>query len=288
MAKKERPQAKRATQAETVERYRALLRALPDLVFIQHRDGTYTDFWAGTESDLAVPREKVIGTNIRDVGFGPEELGEALVAIERVFATGEPQTYVYALNTLRGPGHFEARIVRLSEDEVLTAVRNITVRVETEQRLREASRQLKAEKQALLEKNIALEQVLKHLEQRALAYQSRVTEELEREIHPALTRLGRKLPADLKAQVAQVEQRIEAILAREIDVRGSRYNALSQRELEVCQMLRVGLTSKQIAERLNLSAATVHKHREQIRNKLGFQGKRVNLAAYLRLHPPGA
>jgi DNA-binding CsgD family transcriptional regulator len=39
-----------------------------------------------------------------------------------------------------------------------------------------------------------------------------------------------------------------------------------------------------MSDRLNVSLATIHKHREQIRRKLGFQGKRVNLGSYLRLH----
>lgn len=281
---KKRP-AKRPSEADTVERYRALLRALPDLVFIQHRDGTYTDFWAGTEADLAVPREKVIGINIRDIGFSPEELTEALKAIDRVFDTGETQTYEYALNTLRGRGHFEARIVRLSQDEVLTAVRNITSRIEAERKLREASRQLELDKQALEEKNIALEQVLSHLEQRGRDYHARVTRELEREIRPVLKRIRKEVPSAQGAELERLEERIESILARDAKIFENRYAALSQRELEVCEMLRQGLTSKQIAGELSLSSATIHKYREQIRQKLGFQGKRVNLAAYLRLHP---
>jgi DNA-binding NarL/FixJ family response regulator len=273
------------TETETVERYRALLRALPDLVFIQRQDGTYTDFWAGTIGDLAVPREKVIGINIRDIGFSPDELTEALRAITRALETGKPQTYEYSLATLRGRGHFEARVVRLNRHEVLTAVRNITSRVAAEGKLIEASRQLEEDKQALLEKNIALEQILTHLESRAQEYQARIARELAREIRPVFKGLHKRVDPECREVLAQLEERLAAILRRDAEGFSDPYLRLSRRELEVCDLMRTGLTSKEISERLHVAPATVHKHREQIREKLGFRGQRINLAAYLRLHP---
>jgi PAS domain S-box-containing protein len=270
---------------DTPERYRALLRSLPDLVFINRRDGTYVDLWAGTEQDLAVPRERIIGMNVRDVGFSDRELKDALAAMERALETGQTQSFEYSLKTMRGLGHFEARIVRLNRSEVLTTVRNITKRVEIEQQLRDASRQLEAEKQALQEKNIALEQVLKHLESRARDYQARVTLKIKREIRPVLKHLQKRLGAEGESELSRLQERLDAIPLHDFDAHSDRYASLSRRELQICDLLRRGHSSKEISEKLNLSLATIHKHREQIRNKLGFQGQRVNLAAYLRLHP---
>jgi DNA-binding NarL/FixJ family response regulator len=46
---------------------------------------------------------------------------------------------------------------------------------------------------------------------------------------------------------------------------------LSDRELQVFQMIGTGLQNREIAEQLKLSVKTVETHRENLKNKLGFQ-----------------
>lgn len=57
---------------------------------------------------------------------------------------------------------------------------------------------------------------------------------------------------------------------------------LSPRELEVCNMIKSGLSSKEISGLLNISEQTIHKHRNNIRRKLGISNQRVNLASYFQ------
>ena len=57
---------------------------------------------------------------------------------------------------------------------------------------------------------------------------------------------------------------------------------LTPRELDVCELIQKGMSSKEIAEELTLSPQTVHKHRRTIRKKLQLDNKGVNLAAFLR------
>ena len=57
---------------------------------------------------------------------------------------------------------------------------------------------------------------------------------------------------------------------------------LSPRELEVCEMIRAGLSSKEIGDTLNTSPQTVEKQRQNIRKKLKLQGQNANLASFLR------
>jgi DNA-binding CsgD family transcriptional regulator len=47
---------------------------------------------------------------------------------------------------------------------------------------------------------------------------------------------------------------------------------ISQRERQVVALIAAGLTSKQIAKRINLSPATVRKHRENVAKKLHVHG----------------
>ncbi len=50
-----------------------------------------------------------------------------------------------------------------------------------------------------------------------------------------------------------------------------RLEQLSDRELEVFQLIGTGLTTRQIAERLCVSIKTIESHREHIKSKLGLQ-----------------
>ena len=56
---------------------------------------------------------------------------------------------------------------------------------------------------------------------------------------------------------------------------------LSPKELQIASMVRQGLTSKDIAETLSLSIATVSNHRANIRKKIGLESKNSNLRSQL-------
>lgn len=47
---------------------------------------------------------------------------------------------------------------------------------------------------------------------------------------------------------------------------------LSPRELEVVRLIAKDLTSKEIAERMNISIQTVNFHRQEIKHRIGVRG----------------
>jgi PAS domain S-box-containing protein len=121
------------TVRQSEGRYRALLNAIPDLMFRMTRDGTYLDF-KGEAADLASPPEELIGANARDV-LPPEVAERLLEGIGHAIDTGEVATGEYEL-TLDGVARtFEARIVR-DDDEAVLIVRDITERKRHEGELR--------------------------------------------------------------------------------------------------------------------------------------------------------
>jgi PAS domain S-box-containing protein len=118
---------------QSESRYRALLNAIPDLMFRMSRDGTYLDF-KGDRDDLAVPPEELIGSNARDIL--PADVAEGLLeGIAHALDTGEVATgeYELTLNNIRRT--FEARIVR-DGDEAVLIVRDISERKRQEGELR--------------------------------------------------------------------------------------------------------------------------------------------------------
>ena len=118
---------KRAEQAllESNERNQAILRALPDLMFLQNKEGVYLDYYARDPRDLLVPPEAFLGKNISEVL--PAELAERIMAaFRRLDDTVETQVLEYSLEIAGEEGSFEARIVSAEGDKILTIVRNVT------------------------------------------------------------------------------------------------------------------------------------------------------------------
>jgi PAS domain S-box-containing protein len=106
------------------ERNTAILRAIPDLMFVLLRDGTYVDYHARDESVLLVPPSVFIGRTVRDIM--PPALAETFMeAIERALAGDEMIVVEYQL-TKGESDHFEARIVQAGADRVLAIVRDVT------------------------------------------------------------------------------------------------------------------------------------------------------------------
>lgn len=87
----------------------------------------------------------------------------------------------------------------------------------------------------------------------------------------------------LRGQIYLSERMTERVLHRVSDgekLEDDPISRLSNRELEVFQMIGQGMTTKQIAEKLSLSPKTVETHREKIKTKLNLKnGTEVNLHA---------
>ena len=62
----------------------------------------------------------------------------------------------------------------------------------------------------------------------------------------------------------------------------SRYPELSTREREVANLVRLGMSNKEVARQLNIALCTVEFHRTNLREKLGLEkGKKINLSTAL-------
>lgn len=89
--------ALRASEA----RHGAMLRALPDLLFVFNRDGAYEDYYAPIASALYVPPEGFLGKHVRDVM--PPDLAERFeLAFAKALGSREPVVIEYALEMIPG------------------------------------------------------------------------------------------------------------------------------------------------------------------------------------------
>ena len=126
------------------EQNRALLSAIPDLIFQVDRNGTVLGFHEGTFTGI---REFLLELVEKSVYFVSDELGllprrmleHCMVYVDRALATGKAQVFEQHI-TLGGKARdFEVRIVVSRGDEILGMVRDITLRKRLEREILEIS-----------------------------------------------------------------------------------------------------------------------------------------------------
>lgn len=59
------------------------------------------------------------------------------------------------------------------------------------------------------------------------------------------------------------------------------YEVLTPSEIQVAEFIRMGKTSKDIADALDIAQKTVENHRNKVRDKLGLRNRGINLRSYL-------
>ncbi len=124
---------------------KALLKALPDMMFILTKNGDFKEFWADNEENLAIPSNQIVGKNIKDTNLTREQVEKVLEIIKNVLKTSETQSVEYSLETkTKKPGFYEAKIAKLNENEVVAIVHDLTKRKKIEKELKESEKKLKA------------------------------------------------------------------------------------------------------------------------------------------------
>ncbi len=115
---------------EIEEKSRAIIKAIPDILFTFDCNGVFIDTEAKDENILMLPKEEFIGKTISEVM--PKEIAElAYENLRLVLETGKLHTFEYKLLD----SYCEIRMVKCGADHVLAALRDMTVKKELEERL---------------------------------------------------------------------------------------------------------------------------------------------------------
>jgi signal transduction histidine kinase len=120
---------RRAYQAlrHSEARNQAILRAIPDWMFLTTHDGVFVDYHAKDASKLFLAPSDFLGRNIREVL--PPLIGEMLAqASARVSVSDVEEKVEYTIGSDDSARFFEATMVRCDGDKILSIVRDITAR----------------------------------------------------------------------------------------------------------------------------------------------------------------
>ncbi|MBK7267304.1 MAG: PAS domain-containing sensor histidine kinase [Ignavibacteriales bacterium] len=122
--------------AESETRYRALLEANPDLMFLMSREGIFID-WSGERDSLFAPPEFFLHKHVSEV-LPPHVAKVTMENLAKLIETGEMQIYRYILDLGGVKRHFESRLVNCGIGHFLTIIREITEQVKYEHDLHDA------------------------------------------------------------------------------------------------------------------------------------------------------
>ncbi|MBI5267930.1 MAG: PAS domain S-box protein, partial [candidate division Zixibacteria bacterium] len=171
---------------------------------------------------------------------------------------------------------FRGRYVRVASVMDITAFR------EAEQKLVEAYRTIEADRTALQEKNAALREVLHQIDHSKQAIRQQIQGNIDRVALPTLHTLRQRLADSDQVLADLVEKCLADVSAPFINTVEQKFASLTSRELNICNMIRNDMSSKEIAKTLNTSEQTVIKQRKSIRRKMGIAKENINLAVYLK------
>ncbi len=178
----------------------------------------------------------------------------------REFATRPPggELKWFRLTACAGRGE-AGRITKISG-----VLEDISGRIALERELADCDARLRQQIKELEQKNVTLRELIRQLQGSEEAIGMQVQEIIRRSVLSSLRGAKKRNPREREPAV------------------------LTPRELEICEMIRSGRSSKEIAKELSISAQSVQTHRHNIRRKLGLLNQRMNLEVYLRKHRDGS
>ena len=141
------------------ERNRAILNAIPDMMFLMDREGTILDYHARKELLIMAPHE-FLGKKVSEV-VPPEVADKFSRGFVEVFKTNQLTVLEYELPFQEATRAYETSMVRCNGDKILSITRDITERRAAEHSLRNALAEVQRLKDQLHHENIYLQEEIR-------------------------------------------------------------------------------------------------------------------------------
>jgi FixJ family two-component response regulator len=171
------------------------------------------------------------------------------------------------------------QVIQKGLDRLQLVNENKAYRLRLEEMITERTSQLASVNESLQRKSIALQEILSTYQAESAKRTSRIVERIEQFVRPILEKTTGVQREEL---LTQFNAAISNATSDTLDQLSQKLAVLSPSELRVCEMIRRGMGTKEIAVALGITADTIETHRRNIRRKLRINNETVNLSTFLR------
>ena len=160
--------------------------------------------------------------------------------------------------------------------------KEINERKVAERDLKKSEKALKMKAKNLVEANAALKVLLKRREKDKTELEENMVANVRELVEPYLKKTQRtRLTERQKAYLSILESNLKEVVLPFSRSLSAKFMNLTPSEIQIANLVKHGMATKEISEMLYLSTKTVEFHRDNIRNKIGIKNTKANLRSYL-------
>lgn len=246
------------------------------MLLVDPCSGTIVDANRAASRFYGYAQHELCGKKVTDIS----QLPPAQIAAELQRATAEGLNYFIsrhklASNELRTVEVHASPIGRKGRMLLFAIVHDITEHKQCEENLQTNVKSLE-------ELNTALKVILRQIEESREELHAAIVSNIGETILPGLDKLKKSPLSSLQHSILQsIEANLLNISSSFLKKLKIVHRNLTAREIEIATLVKEGRSTKEIAERMNISTKTVEFHRNRLREKLGLAKKKVNLRSHL-------
>lgn len=163
----------------------------------------------------------------------------------------------------------------------IETIRDITDRKHYEDTIKKREMELENKTSELEDMNIALRVMLKQRENDRKEFEEKILANTKVLILPHLEKLKMQVKSGkIQRHISVLESNLKEIVSPFVQTLSSKYSNLTNREIQIANLIKEEKSTKEISDVLNISESAVNIHRYRIRQKLNISKQR-NLRAFL-------
>jgi len=266
--------------------YKSILDGIIGGVWVTDKDDIIRYTNKGMTGIAGIVQEQIVGARLEDF---PESGFKSLKpfylkAKERsrpVFYEAVPVTTPPGRLTYQS-GWLLPRIKDGKYDGMICTVEDVTEKKEIERALKRSYAKLEHQTHKLEESNTALKVLLRQRDEDRIELEEKVSSNVKELVLPYLEKLEKSgFNNSQETLIEIIKSNLEEIISPWVRKLSSKYLNLTPTEIQVANLVKQGLSTKEIAVFSSSSPETISRHRKSIRKKLKLTDKKANLRTHL-------